>query len=158
MVASVEVRFVRSRVTQQMQLLFEQRAKELKRRVAEKLADRIVDLSPVDTGTYVMAHIAATGDTGEAATRRSAGKKRGQNPTQFKNLARGNLKRSVSSAAVLAGNEIWFRNRAEHADRVEYTGWSDKGGRGADHVYALAKAEFNEILRETLSEIGMRAT
>ena len=156
MVASVEVQFTSSRVTQQMELLFAKRASELRRRVGEKLADCIVDLSPVDTGTYVLAHTASASATGETATRSSANKPRGRNEAQFKNLARGNLKRSVASAAVLAGNEIWFRNRAEHAARVERAGWTDKNARGPYHVYAKAGASFNTILRDALAEMGMR--
>jgi hypothetical protein len=148
----VQVKAVSRRTTQQAQLLFQQRAAELKQRIGEKIAERIVADSPVDTGTYIMAHVAGTAESSESATRSSAGKLRGRNPAQFKNLALGNLKRSVASAAVMAGNEIWFRNRAEHAAAVEYLGWKRQG---AYHVYANARAYGPTAVREAAREMGM---
>jgi len=150
----VQMKIISQRTTQNMEQLFRERAAELKRRAGEKIADHIVDNSPVDTGTYIMAHVAGTGAMPEIASRSSDRKPRGQNAQQFKNLARGNLKRSVSAAAVQAGSEIWFRNRALHAPEVEYLGWNS---RKADRVYAKARAYGKTAIREAAQEVGMQA-
>lgn len=150
----VQMKMISQRTTQNMEQLFRERAAELKRRAGEKIADYIVDNSPVDTGTYVMAHVAGSGAMPEIASRSSDGKPRGQNKQQFRNLARGNLKRSVSAAAVQAGSEIWFRNRALHAPEVEYIGWNS---REAYHVYAKARAYGPTAIREAAREVGMQA-
>ena len=73
---------------------------------------------------------------------------------QFRALALGNLRRSVSSAAVTAGQEIWFRNQSEHAKYVEF-GWPTKNGY---HVYAYARAYAPVAIREAIDELGFRRT
>lgn len=161
-----QVQAISKKSTQQAELLFRQRAVELRARVAAKIADEIVDLSPVDTGTYIMAHVAGTGESSESAERSSHGKERGRNPAQFKNLARGNLRRSVSAAAIQASNEVWFRNRALHASRVEYDGWtaplfgiesSPRVAVPAYHVYAKARARAPKFIHDAAREMGMTA-
>lgn len=140
------------------------RAAEMRRRVGEAIADEIVDLSPVDTGTYVMAHVAGAGDTADTGERTSHGKQRNRNASQFKNLARGNLKRSVLAEAIEASGEIWFRNRAAHAARVEFVGWPaplfgnpNSSGPGPYHVYAKTSAKVPTIIRRVAAEMGMQA-
>lgn len=146
----VQMKIISQRTTQNMEHIFRERAAALKRLAGEKIADNIVDNSPVDTGTYIMAHAAGTGAMPEIASRSSDGKARGQNEQQYKNLARGNLKRSVSAAAVQAGAEIWFRNRALHAPEVEYIGWKSQD---AYHVYAKARAYGPTAIREAAREL-----
>lgn len=148
----VQVRAISQKTTQQAELLFKERAAQLRERVGQKLVDAIVDGSPIDTGTYIMAHVAGAGESGESAGRSSKGKIRGRNPAQFRNLARGNLRRSVSAAAISASAEIWFRNRAEHAGHVEYLGWA---GTQAYHVYANARAMAPQFIRDAALELGM---
>lgn len=150
----VQMKAISQRTTQTAEQLFRERAAELRRRAGEKIADFIVDVSPVDTGTYIMAHVAGSGAMPEIASRSSDNKPRGQNRQQFQNLARGNLKRSVSAAAVQAGSEIWFRNRALHAPEVEYIGWNSQE---AYHVYAKARAYAPTAIREAAREVGMQA-
>ena len=140
------------------------RAAEMRRRVGEAIADEIVDLSPVDTGTYVMAHVAGAGDTADTGERTSHGKQRNRNASQFKNLARGNLKRSVLAEAIEASGEIWFRNRAAHAARVEFVGWPaplfgnpNSSGPGPYHVYSKTAAKVPTIIRRVAAEMGMQA-
>jgi hypothetical protein len=145
---------------------FEMQAEALKRRVYEKIANAIVDASPVDTGTYIMAHSAAAGgrDEGFERDRSSKGKLRGRNPAQFKNIARGNLMRSVAAIPVGA-TDVYFRNRALHAPRVEYLGWtrplfgiaeSPKAPVPPYHVYARARAQVGQFIREAAAETGMQ--
>jgi hypothetical protein len=163
----VQIQAISQRTTQQAELLFRQRAAELRSRIAGRIVDAIIDASPVDTGTYTMAHVAGAGESSEAATRSSTHpvrKPRGRNREQFVNLARGNLRRSVSAAAIMASNEIWFRNRSLHAGRVEYTGWpaplfgsQEISGPGPYRVYAKARAMVPTFIREEAAAMGMTA-
>lgn len=132
---------------------FKARAAELRERVGIEIADRIVDRSPVDTGTYIMAHIAGTDMSDESASRSSEGKPRSRNPNQYRELARGNLRRSVSAAAIQASGTIWFRNRALHAGRVEYLGWPGSGP-GPYYVYADTRAEVSVIIDQIAASMG----
>jgi hypothetical protein len=138
---------------------FREKAAALRSLVAVKIADAIVDASPVDTGTYIMAHVADTGKSSEAPSRSSFNKTRGRNPDQFKNLARGNLRRSVSADAILNSPEIFFRNRALHADRVEYLGWFNSGPASSGFkepygVYLSAKGRVDTFIDEAAAELG----
>lgn len=148
-----QVRAIGDRTTQQMELLFREKAAQLRARIAEKMVDSIVELSPVDTGTYIMAHSAATSDTGGAATRSSEGKPRGRSKSQFANLARGNLMRSVSARAIQASDTIYFRNSAIHARRVENIGWATQS---PYHVYSQTRGKFGQFVREAASELGFQ--
>lgn len=145
---------------------FRDKAAELRARVSERIADDIVDFSPVDTGTYIMAHVADTGSGTEDAPRSSKGKARRRNRQQFQNLARGNLKRSVTKDAILNSAEVHFRNRAEHAARVEYLGWgggaeAEAAGSAGEHtpggpyrVYAMASARARQHVEDVAREMG----
>lgn len=144
---------ISSHTSQQAAQIFRERAAAIRLRVAEKIADAIVDGSPVDTGTYIMAHVAGTGSSDEDGSRSSHGKPRGRDRSQFTNLARGNLRRSVSAAAVQASSEIWFRNRAWHAPAVEHLGWA--AGTQPYQVYARARAQVPTFIREAAREYSM---
>lgn len=128
---------------------FQRDAAELRERVLMRMADEIVNNSPVDTGTYIMAHRAGgeAGGIAEPAARSSHGKQRNRPDAQFRNLARGNLYRSVSSAAVSAATEVFFRNVSAHADIVEYL---------HDHaVYARVRNAAPVFIRQVAAEMGM---
>jgi len=149
----------RRRNPAEMMKTFEMNADRFKKRVYEKIAVEIVDNSPVDTGTYIMAHSVAGGrDEGFVGDRSSIGKPRKRNPAQFKALARGNLLRSV--AALPAGaTDVHFRNRAEHAPKVEYLGWFNSGPATSGfkepyHVYSRARAKASQFIREAAAEFG----
>lgn len=150
----VQVQAISQRSTEDIAARFLERATRLRAAVAEKMAASIVANSPVDTGTYIMAHAAGPGESGEVESRSSHGKVRGRNPSQFRGLALGNLRRSVSAAAIGASDEIWFRNRAVHAARVEYLGWN---GTSAYHVYANTAARFPAFVVEAARETGMES-
>lgn len=130
---------------------FRQRAAELRERVGLKIADTIINNSPVDTGTYIMAHIAGQGAMPQIADRSSHGKPRGQTWSQFANIARGNLYRSVSAQAIQASSEIWFRNSAIHAQYVEH----GRAGQQGHLVYANTRARVPELIRRAAREMGM---
>lgn len=132
---------------------FRERAAELRERVLVRMADAIVDQSPVLTGTYILAHRAGAGPDSSEGTRSSHGKPFPVRESQFKNLARGNLHRSVSSAAVSNATEVYFGNSAVHAARVEYTGWN---GRGPYAVYAQVRNAAPAFIRDAATELGMQ--
>lgn len=145
----VQVQTISRRDSADIAARFQQRAAELRERVGLRLADVIVDNSPVDTGAYILGHVAGTQASTEAASRTSHGRQRNQNRAQFVNLARGNLYRSVSAEAIQASAEIWFRNVTVHAPFVEYLhGYA---------VYATARASASQIIRDVAVEMGMQA-
>lgn len=150
----VQVQAISQRDTTDLEARFKERAAQLRARAAERIVDAIIDGSPVDTGTYVMAHAAGVGAVPEIASRSSHGKTRGRSAAQFKALARHNLKRSVSAAAVQAGSEIWFRNRAFHAAYVEHIGWKTTP---AYHVYSNAAHQAPQFILDAAREMGMTA-
>jgi hypothetical protein len=130
---------------------FERQAAQLRERVLMMMADDIVRQSPIDTGTYILAHRADVvgGDPTEGGSRSSHGKRRGVPDAQFRNLARGNLMRSVSSAAVSASEQVFFRNVSEHAGIVEYVhGFA---------VYAQVRNAAPAYIRQAAAELGMDA-
>jgi hypothetical protein len=132
---------------------FRDRAAQLRNRAAEMIAEDIVKASPVDTGTYIMSHIATTGEAPSGAATTSRNKIRGRDATQFQNLALGNLKRSVSKDAILNSATIDFFNRAEHAAQVEDGGWPEFG-KPPHRVYAQAKAMAPQRILDAAKELG----
>jgi hypothetical protein len=162
------VRTVTGKTLQQIELLFKERARALRVAVGERIASDIVDSSPVDTGTYILAHRASGTDGGDAAADRSSvdpvRKQRGRNPAQFKGLAKGNLKRSVSAAAMQNATDIWFQNSSMHAQRVESLGWPAPlfgnpriSGPGPYRVYAKARAAVPQHIRDAARGLGFTA-
>ena len=145
----VQFRMIHQRSSDTIERVFKERADALKKRVAEKMADAIIERSPVDTGTYVLAHTARPEAT-EYETRSSHGRPRGRNPNQFKALARGNLMRSVA-AWPATSNELFFRNVSAHAGRVEHLGWN---GVPAYRVYADTRAEAPRYITDAARELG----
>lgn len=147
----VQVQAISQRDSTDIAARFLQRAAEVRERAALKIVDRIIDNSPVDTGTYIMAHVAGQGAVSEIAARSSHGKPRGQTWSQFANIARGNLYRSVSAQAIQASDEIWFRNRAIHAPYVEH----GRGGQAGYLVYTETRAAAPNLIRQAAREMGM---
>lgn len=162
----VKVRAISRQTSADIAERFRERAAQVRSRAAEMMAEDIVNGvpdddreppgSPVDTGTYVMAHVAVVGGSANGGGERSsAGKQTGRNIAQFKALALGNLKRSVSKDAILNSPEIYFQNRAEHATRVEWLGWTDIGNKEPYHVYGKARAMAQQRILDAAREFGM---
>lgn len=147
MASSVQV--IRRRDSADIADRFRERAAALRERVLLRMADDIVNNSPVDTGTYILAHRAASAAGGavEAVSRSSHGKRRDVPDAQFRNLARGNLHRSVSSAAVASATEVFFRNVSDHADIVEYL--------HGHAVYARVRNATPAFIAQAAAEMGM---
>ena len=156
-----QVKMLQGRNPEQMAARTREKFAALRSRVAEKMADNIVDNSPVDTGTYIMAHSAATAESGGQADRSSQNKIRGRSPGQFRELARANLKRSVSARAIQASGTIYFRNTSLHAGRVEFLGWPPplfgnprSSGPGPYRVYADTRGKFGVFVSQAAAELG----
>jgi hypothetical protein len=164
MVKVTAINVVTGKTLQQMELALQEKARALRIAVGERIADTIVDASPVDTGTYIMAHKASGTDGGSAeADRSSHGKPRGRSTAQFKGLAKGNLKRSVSAAAMQNATEIWFQNSSLHAGRVESLGWpaplfgnpNSSGPHPSPYrPYTKARASVGKHIRAAARELG----
>jgi hypothetical protein len=159
----VSIQMISKRESTDIAERFRERAAQVRSRAAEMMAEDIVNGvpndsrdppgSPVDTGNYVMSHIAVTGSGASGgATTFSERKRTGRNIAQMKALALANLKRSVSKDAILNSPEIYFTNRAEYADRVEYMGWKSVQ---AYHVYRKASAMAQQRIRDAAAEFGM---
>jgi len=151
----VSIRMISRQTSAGIAERFRERAAQVRSRAAEMMAEDIIKASPVDTGTYIMSHIATTDGTSAGGTTSSSRKTRGRNKEQFQNLALGNLKRSVSKDAILNSSQIFFTNRAEHAARVEWVGWTDIGNKEAYHVYGQARAMAQQRIRDAAAEFGM---
>ena len=84
-----------------------------------KIADSLVDASPVDTGAYVTSHsFQPTGGRG-GRSRSSANKPRQQDPSAKKEEARGQLYSDIEGVEVSSSRAGIFRNRSPHAAKVE---------------------------------------
>lgn len=140
---------------------FETRAASLKRRVYESIAHRVIDYSPVDTGTYIMAHTVQAGrSAGSVASESSEGKLRGRPKAMFEQQARARLLGSVATIPPDA-TDVYFVNSAMHAPRVEYLGWDaplfgdpNIAGPGPYRVYARARAEVGQMIQTAAAELG----
>lgn len=97
----------------------EQLAEEYVKAELRKVADSLVDVSPVDTGAYVTSHsFQPTGGRG-GRSRSSANKPRQQDPTVKKEEARAQLYSDIEGAEVSSSRAGIFRNRSPHATKVE---------------------------------------
>jgi len=148
----VSIRMISKQTSADIAERFRERAAQVRSRAAEMMAEDIIKASPVDTGTYIMSHIATTDGTSSGGTTSSSRKTRGRSKEQFQNLALGNLKRSVSKDAILNSSQIFFTNRAEHAPEVEFIGWKSVA---AYHVYGQARAMAQQRIRDAAAEFGM---
>ena len=84
-----------------------------------KVADSLVEASPVDTGAYVTSHsFQPTGGRG-GRSRSSANKPRQQDASVKKEEARAQLYSDIEGAEVSSSRAGIFRNRAPHATKVE---------------------------------------
>lgn len=110
----VNQKSVSGKITKAEELL-----EEFVKRELRKVADSLVDKSPVDTGAYVTSHsFQPTGGRG-GRSRSSDNKPRQQDPTVKKEEARAQLYSDINTAEVSSSRMGIFRNRAPHATKVE---------------------------------------
>lgn len=132
---------------------FEESADRMKRAVLSKAANAIVAFSPVDTGTYIMAHsIQAGGRQRRVAGVSSADKERGQSKEQFVGPALAQLEADIDN--LPAGfTDVMLINAANHAPLVEYLGWENTE---AYYVYTETRARMPQFIEEAARETGFK--
>ena len=136
----------------QLRELFDQNVNGIRDAVLKNMASKIADLSPVDTGTYARGHRVARRSGSFQPTETSHGKTRGVAPGPPR---RGGYNAMMEGIAALPpdAKNIVFRNVAKHAKYVESIGW---GVKPPYQVYAQTRREFNNIVNEAMTELGMK--
>jgi hypothetical protein len=118
---------------------------EFLRRVAEDL----VNSSPVLTGTYVRNHSITT-STGSGGKQSSHGKPRDNGSARSD--AQNKLNEQIA-ALPKETTTVYIANRSPHANRVEYGGWS---GKGPYAVYSGVKSRAKYHLQNAVSIVKGR--
>jgi len=110
----------------------------------EDIAQLATSVSPVDTGAYVTSFSIVRAGQGGGRRRTSNNKPTGQDPTQKKREALGQLYVDIENLNIKQMLEdertkITLRNRSPHAEDVEYgENWSRQGY----GVFAKIRSEF----------------
>jgi hypothetical protein len=118
--------------------------------VLTKAARKIVDLSPDDTGAYILSHsIGRSGNVGGSIS--SHGRPQAPNthgPEAYDNL--------LSQIAGIPPNStrVWIGNNSPHVNAVEFGGanWNKPGYQ----VYTTFYAVFPGIIQEAVREAGLK--
>ena len=113
------------------------------------LADEVVGLSPVDTGTYMDNHSMHSGRKQRPRVDSSHGKPGGQDYSTYADAARSRLYGDIESTK--AGDEVFVSNTAVHAPAVEYGGHNWK--RGPYAVYRTARSRI-AVLSKKAADIA----
>jgi hypothetical protein len=114
---------------------------ELHRRAAAFMIQKVVDYSPVDTGTYISSHNVREGRTSGQATESSHRKPRNQPKSSFADAAVSKMMGQL--ADVENSRRVVIANDAIHAKFVEY-GNSKSFGYA---VYSRARLDTVEFIR-----------
>lgn len=119
---------------------------DLHKRAVQFMVQRVVDYSPVDTGTYMDSHNVRQGRTSSSATESSAHKDRNQSYGEHAEAA---LSRMMGQAESLGNaREAVVANNAVHARYVE-NGNSKMFGR---FVYLRAREDTKDFIRGMVAE------
>lgn len=113
-----------------------------KDRYLELMSAYIINVSPVDTGTYITAHNLGSSEVPQ--TESSSGKPRKQPWEPFSEEGFNKLLSQVPNV----GNQAVFSNGAYHADEVEYT--------HGYFVYTSAAREHKRIAQEAAQDVKAR--
>ena len=117
------------------------------------MADEIVRLSPVDTGTYVTSHNVSNQDrASEAPTQSSHGKPRKQSSAAKKAEAAGKLGRQIQT--LDKNKPVYFSNESVHAKFVEYG--SAKNPSMERAVYRTVRSRTDVIARKAFQKVGVK--
>ena len=123
---------------------------EVRKSFYSKLVTKIVEYSPVDTGTYMDSHSIGSGKGSSSATASSNGKPRNQSRESHAQAALARLLGQIAQIPVRENN-VYVRNSAVHGVFVEH------GGVNWDVVYSpyrRARALTSVLLNEAISETG----
>ena len=138
----------RTRVSKRIREL-EQKLEELPKEFMRLTADYIIELSPVDTGTYMDAH--QIGET--IAPTNSRGKPRNQSYSDYAKWARDRLYMQIENLPK-EDSKYFISNNSQHAWRVEYQPETLKdSSKGAPYTLARAKAPI--FLEEATRRVGL---
>lgn len=119
---------------------------ELHREAVRFMAGRVVDYSPVDTGTYMNSHNVREGRTGAQATESSHKKPRNQPKEGFASAAIARMSDQIESLGN--SRQAVIANDALHARFVEY-GTSKAFGY---MVYARARMDTIDYIKTMVAE------
>jgi len=129
----------------------EMRLDGVKEQFLLEMAKELTDLSPVDTGDYVMSHkIGTTSIAGQfTGAFRSIGEG-GQDPTLFRETAYNGLALSIEALPKDA-KTIFIGNNAPHAQAVEEGGanWKRQGYK----VYAIVRNRADVYLANAIAKV-----
>ncbi len=112
----------------------------------ENVAEKAVQISPVDTGAYVTSHTITT-VSGTGRSRTSHNKPKNQDPQAKKSEAFDQLLGDIASLPEDA-TKVYFTNRAPHAKAVE-----DDHGYG---VFAVIRNVAPALLQSAVEEVRSR--
>lgn len=119
----------------------------LHKRAVQHMVDKVIEYSPVDTGTYMDSHNVRQGRTSSQATESSARKDRDQPYGEHAAAASSRMNGQIE--ALGDSREAVVANNAVHARFVEY-GSSKMFGR---FVYLRAREDTKDFIRNMVAEI-----
>jgi hypothetical protein len=131
-----------------MMEMFEKNAREVKREVLTEMASIIAQTSPVDTGTYARNHTVTIRSGSFQPTVKippGAPRKVPKGPPRDQGLNK--MLSEINTERVLDSDNVVFRNEATHAVYVERL----------DNVYAKARREYTNIVRDAIAKLGMKS-
>lgn len=137
----------------QLRELFEQNTNGIRDAVLKEMAQRIAQASPVDTGTYARSHRVGRRSGSFQSTETSHGKTRGVPKGPPRRAGERAMLEGIAALPPDAKN-IVFRNLAEHAKYVERIGWG--ASKPPYQVYTKVRNEFNNIVNDALTQMGMK--
>lgn len=149
--SAVQYRFIdKRRIPTNLEELLKDKIDDVQKSLYSKMAAKIVEFSPVDTGTYMDNHTIGVGRSSAAATASSNGKPRKQSRGPYESAA---LSRMLYQINALPNNPgvVFIGNFAVHASFVEHGGpnWTV-----AYSPYRRARAMSAALLNEAVAEVG----
>lgn len=118
---------------------------ELPKEFMRLTADKIIENSPVDTGTYMDSH-----NIGEnAPVTNSRDKPRNQSKADYAEKARDRLYYQIDNLPFV-DTKHYISNNSQHAWKVEYEGWPSQGPYSP---YTIARASAPMLLDEAVRRV-----
>ena len=116
-----------------------------------EMANEVIKLSPVDTGTYVTSHnITNENRASEQPTESSHGKPKGQSSQSMKSRAASKLAGQINK--LDPNKPVYFSNESIHAKFVEYG--SAKNPSMERAVYRTARGRTDLIASKAFRKVG----
>ena len=125
--------------------LFGQNAAEFRANITRSIAEVIAQTSPVDTGTYARSHRVRLRSGSAQPTETSHGKPRKVDPTGPRRIGKDKMIADISAIDNMKESVVFY-NEAIHAKYVERE----------YQVYARARREINNLVKDTANSLGMK--